>query len=85
MENNEKHTHVAICLSIWEEAKAFSDYRCRAECNKWTELEELFEHLADEEAKHLAMLVIQLADECPTFKEHLDNFYGTNVLEQEKD
>ena len=81
----EQHNHKALALSIGEEAKAFSDYRCRAEDNKWTELEELFEHLAGEESKHLAMLIVQLSDECPTFKEHLDEFYWQDVLEVEKD
>lgn len=81
----ELHNHKDICLSIGEEAKAFSDYRQRAEASKGTELEELFLHLADEEAKHLAMLIVQLADECPTFAEHLDTFYGKDVLKTEKD
>jgi hypothetical protein len=81
----EQHNHKALSLSIGEEAKAFSDYRSRAEENKGTELEELFLHLADEEAKHLAMLVVQLSDECETFKEYLDEFYGKDVLTTEKD
>lgn len=72
---NEPFTHVAACLSIGEEAKAFSDYRCRALCNKGNELGELFEHLADEEAKHLAMLIVNLADECDTFAKYLKEFY----------
>ncbi len=84
---NEPFTHVATCLSIGEEAKAFSDYRCRALCNKGNELGELFEHLADEEAKHLAMLIVNLADECETFAKHLKEFYesGVDVLSAEKD
>lgn len=84
---DQSFTHVDICKSIGEEAKAFSDYRCRSLCQKWTDEWELFEHLADEEAKHLAMLVVQLSDSCPTFAEHLKTFYEAegDVLSAEMD
>lgn len=76
----------SLCLSIWEEAKAIADYIERWESCWDDSWQRLFQHIADEEAKHLAMFISKLASMYPALSDSLMKYQiSEDPLENEKD
>lgn len=73
-----------LCISVWEELKAASDYRQKALRSTDGELNKIFTHIMCEELNHAAMQIAKIAKDDNDFACSLWEYLNAdNIIELE--